>query len=256
MVKGKMRFRVNWVENSTPWGVLGAVFRWCDTAGLAAYNEVEAKEEDKALVKEWVEMWDGNGVMRNNSCEIYTNNMGKEVWVETCLSKVGRTSWGVSFEIFNVSMEKTLARMDTTIVHVDAKTHSRSVPIPQVEKLRKYVNSTGPKTNPHPPRDPSTAVSRKAFTTKVRVTDCDSLGHINNAVYPLLALESFPTDIIPPIGSCKVEYIKQILPEETLQVQTFLSNTPTPLYTSEFRVDGELVATCVTAPLQAGTSKL
>eukprot|EP01064_Diplonema_japonicum_P030822 TRINITY_DN5328_c0_g2_i1.p1 TRINITY_DN5328_c0_g2~~TRINITY_DN5328_c0_g2_i1.p1 ORF type:complete len:266 (+),score=66.09 TRINITY_DN5328_c0_g2_i1:47-799(+) len=245
-----MNFRVNWVENSTPWGVLGAVFRWCDTAGSMAFRQIEAEEGDKGLAQAWMDM---GCVMRSNFCEIYAEKLGKEACVEVGLTRVGKTSWGVSFDIYSKDSKDLLAKMVTTMVGVDKETHSKPTLIPQAEKLRKYVHQSRKQLNPHPPRDPSTAVSRKAFTTKVRVTDCDSLGHINNAVYPLLALESFPTDIIPPIGSCKVEYIKQILPEETLQVQTFLSNTPTPLYTSEFRVDGELVATCVTAPLQAGT---
>ena len=106
------------------------------------------------------------------------------------LTKVGNTSWKIDFRICDKG--DPIALISTICVNVDRETLSKSTPVAHKEHLEPLVCIV-PGTSELSAVDvawegeiPSTAWT---WTTTVRATDCDKLGHVNNAVYALLAEE-------------------------------------------------------------------
>ncbi|KAJ9447417.1 hypothetical protein DIPPA_04280 [Diplonema papillatum] len=261
-------FAVQWVEQATPWGRLGAIFRWCDTAGdllfcdiERAFNEEEDAAANRAVVAEWRRMWN-DSVMRVNSAEMYTDAFGSHVEIRAYLTKVGRTSWGIQYQIFDkpgaagAAEPRLIARMAQVIVAVDAETHSQPTPIPHADRMKKFVTALpSVRRAPVLPEATARAPPLGSCSFTVRVTDCDSLGHVNNAIYPVLAIESLPLPTIPSFGYCHVEYIKQVLPRAPLTIDSWTceddGTRDNPTYFCTYTSDNQTVAKAVFKPLDA-----
>lgn len=110
----------------------------------------------------------------------------KEIEIVPSLDHVGRSSWRVNFDIYRCEDrdKKLIANVRTTMVATNDD-HDRSVSLPNRDVLKTLVAETKPFTmlefvRPYP--SPSFSV----WYSYVRQTDCDSLGHVNNSIYPLL----------------------------------------------------------------------
>lgn len=165
---------------------------------------------------------------RNNNIHQYLTKMNK-IYVKPILKDVGRTSWTCGFRIFcdhhgssssssstiptatstNLVKEQNqdhhyednnnedkmmlLAQVETVMVNMDEKL-TKSQPIPNVERISDMIKENN--------GDKSVSLGRPMFnnendnnknifkfSTTVRITDCDALGHVNNAIYANMAEE-------------------------------------------------------------------
>ena len=152
--------------------------------------------------------------MRNNTVELLVDSnaavhrMHSQAGVATntvtitpWLSRVGRTSYGMNFFISFGKDAAPLARIATVMVNVDPSNLEAAAPIPEhlVKPMRALAAmsseaavSAGLWADITVPPGATGGPPAEAFVwrTAVRATDCDSLGHINNAKYPLLAAEA------------------------------------------------------------------
>lgn len=147
---------------------------------------------------------------------------------------VGKTSWKVHFEVLDGSHR--IAEVLTTMVATNA-THDESVVLPHARELKKMIPPKLEGNNCNRIVPTATFVSppvhcRALWKSAVRVTDCDSLNHINNAVYPLLCEEAraygaikrlydTPAAIamaLQPSTYCHINYIGQARPFQRLHI--------------------------------------
>eukprot|EP00411_Alexandrium_monilatum_P114246 CAMPEP_0175693732 /NCGR_PEP_ID=MMETSP0097-20121207/31576_1 /TAXON_ID=311494 /ORGANISM="Alexandrium monilatum, Strain CCMP3105" /LENGTH=300 /DNA_ID=CAMNT_0017000845 /DNA_START=15 /DNA_END=912 /DNA_ORIENTATION=+ len=164
---------------------LGAVLRWSDTAQAALYGSVPDAEVRAALLR----AWERSLVTRSNQVELLlpgraweealSATLGATVRVAPRVTKVGRTSMGVGFEI-STSRGVPLARVASVMVAVDEETASKPVPVPHPEALRALSKDFPAVKVPSISTRPSDAFVWRA---EVRSSDCDLFGHVNNAVY-------------------------------------------------------------------------
>jgi acyl-CoA thioesterase FadM len=169
-------------------------------------------------------LWDSKAVMRTNTAEVYLPHSSacEAVDISVWLTRVGNSSWGIGFEISDAGTEAVVARMSTTMVNVDAATLSRSEPVPHAAAL-KAMAAGAPSASAgsddwvggfvaaataaaedesalQAARGGGTGglalgagAAARVFRFKcempVRHTDTDGNGHVNNAIYVLLAEE-------------------------------------------------------------------
>lgn len=178
--------------------------------------------------------------MRTNTLKTFVphnyvyENLDK-IEIVPSLDHVGRSSWRVRFDIFTES-NKLIANVRTTMVATNDD-HDASIPLPNRDALKTMVTSTSSPFTMLPFIRPSSSTFNSTWQSTVRFTDCDSLGHINNSIYPLLcedarsygmrsgeyrgkakSLASCPTSF------CQVSYINQAKPFETLRITSHLVN--------------------------------
>jgi acyl-CoA thioesterase FadM len=207
---------VDWFDSCSDAELLCSILRWCDTNQGRYFREgcPEALIAPE-LAQELATLWAGQIVMRSNIVELLVDShaavhaMHGEVGIATntvtitpWLSKVGRTSYGISFFISSGIDDIPLARVATVMVNVDPSNLQAAAPIPEhlVEPMRALAAasseaavsaglSAGDIVVPEG-LDGEAPADAFVWQTTVRVTDCDSLGHVNNAKYPLLAAEA------------------------------------------------------------------
>ena len=136
--------------------------------------------------------FDTHTVMRCNTVLLLapSSALPLNLTISVGLTKVGNTSWKIGFRICDRG--DPIASISTVCVNVDRQTLSKSTPVAHREHLEPLVCIV-PGIDELSAVDvawegeiPSTAWT---WTTTVRATDCDKLGHVNNAVYALLAEE-------------------------------------------------------------------
>merc|ERR1719310_2170530 len=89
--------------------------------------------------------------------------------------------------------DRLLAVVDTVMVATDEETHSKSVPVPHAAEIKSMIVSDAPEIErptfaefePKPGTD-----EPFVWRTRIRMTDCDSFGHLNNSVYATMAEEA------------------------------------------------------------------
>eukprot|EP01062_Namystynia_karyoxenos_P066147 TRINITY_DN60153_c0_g1_i1.p1 TRINITY_DN60153_c0_g1~~TRINITY_DN60153_c0_g1_i1.p1 ORF type:complete len:280 (+),score=73.73 TRINITY_DN60153_c0_g1_i1:87-926(+) len=108
------------------------------------------------------------------------------VLVRSELAAVGRTSFRLRFTLSS-SAGRALGEVHTTSVCIDPADLSRTQRLPHAELLRRCC-SDAPGPEALPPCEPP--AEAHVWQGTVRRTDCDNLGHVNNAQYALLAEEA------------------------------------------------------------------
>ena len=189
---------------------------WCDTNQGRLFREGCPPElVPPAVANELASLWAGTVVMRTNTIELLVGAAGlqdpasgtatTEATITPWLSRVGRTSWGVSFQVSAGATAMTaIARVSTVMINVDPENLEAAAPIPAhlVDPMTALAEASsaaaeraglaGPDEALLPEGVGADGAPEGAFvwSSTVRATDCDSLGHINNALYIRLAAEA------------------------------------------------------------------
>eukprot|EP00812_Abedinium_dasypus_P009413 NODE_3104_length_829_cov_306.599483.p1 GENE.NODE_3104_length_829_cov_306.599483~~NODE_3104_length_829_cov_306.599483.p1 ORF type:complete len:245 (-),score=49.25 NODE_3104_length_829_cov_306.599483:77-811(-) len=169
--------------------------------------------------------------------------------------RVGRTSWGYLTRIRHVASGTLAATVTKTNVAVDPADITKPVPVPCADSLRALIcddvadaAAAMPELPEAGPRPDDAFVWR----TEVRASDCDSYGHINEAVYCLLMedarLAALKSEALPAMHSAcarvvSVEYLGQPKANDALEVAVWVG-VETALLCFEFFVCGTVVARC------------
>eukprot|EP00435_Cladocopium_sp_Y103_P065596 s993_g27.t1 len=173
---------------------LSAVLRWCDTAGTVPLRDVA----DAAKRQELLEQWTRYAVMRSlptlvlrfQHCQegLFADSIsGTAVTIHPSLTRVGRTSYTIQHKVTKSDSQQLLALVETVMVQLDPSL-SKAVPLTcsdELRNLRRDVQSLAE-------RLPETFAKRPAteecylWACEVRPSDCDLLGHMNNANYATL----------------------------------------------------------------------
>ena len=191
-------FPVLYMDFATHRCTFSTIFKWIDTAQSVLYDAPAQSASRMQALEHMKHLWANHAVMRTNAAKILVPfeelRSCTHVRVQPALRRIGRTSWGCSFSIMDSKREGSiLAVAETTMVNTDPETHTKSTPLPYVEELRKLrkiraLSFDLPNTSVSvTPPDHGTLVGEIAMIT--RATDCDGLGHINNALYATLAEE-------------------------------------------------------------------
>ena len=178
---------------------------WCDTNQGRLFREGCPPElVPPAVANELASLWAGTVVMRTNTIELLVGAAGlqdpasgtatTEATITPWLSRVGRTSWGVSFQVS--AGATAIARVSTVMINVDPENLEAAAPIPAhlVDPMTALAEASsaaaeraglaGPDEALLPEGVGADGAPEGAFvwSSTVRATDCDSLGHINNAI--------------------------------------------------------------------------
>ena len=239
---------LNWLDFSVHYNTFTSLFKFCDTAQSLLFPTGVTKEQVALHT-----MWSNNCVMRSNSAKLFLPHQQYANWrnirIFPRLKAVGNTSWTCAFRVVrsDASHDATLlAVVETTMVATN-DTHTTSVPIEYRDTLIAMVQQT----SQQPLCLNRTVFSKKreqyfSQTQRVRMTDCDSLNHINNAIYATLAEEtrlhaafqnkydrcsSSQEQDHNQVGSqateCAISYIGQAHPFEEMEVITWSEHLST-----------------------------
>lgn len=209
--------------------MLGAVLRWCDTSQGALYRSVQSAEAREELLN----LWEKSAVNRSMLVEMLVSGAEWEhtinaksatrVIISPVVSRVGRTSWGVRYNI-RTAEGTQLANASTVMVSVDAETATKPVPVPRAEVLRQLLQEGPALKEPCVCSRPPVAILTQ---TEIRFTDCDVIGHMNNAVYGDIMHHAVNSAVQAGLGSedasnglhmVFIEYIGQVKALETVDV--------------------------------------
>lgn len=198
-------------------------YRWCE--GMA--DEAKRKETTTGLVNcvqrrnilTLHEQWDKWVDYGEGGC-LDLRSQPPPFEVSSKLLVVGSTSFQVRFEISSAG--KALATCDSTCVCIGGMqglTEKKAVP--NGDDLRATLSSGG--------ETPAQAallreVPADAFvwSQPVRSTDCDGLGHVNQAMYATLIEEArAAAGKLMPTRSVTIEYLGQPVPGDTLKISVW-----------------------------------
>ena len=263
-------YTVAWFDRSAP-VALGCFFlKACDTAQGQLWRTLGEAGAPMLGV------WDEAAVMRKNEVRIAAADGAtvpmdgvNRVRVTPRLARVGRTSWAVAFDIRDATAGGAagalLAVVQTLMVRVDAATHSVALSLPNLEALRLLVGDgggggggggggSGRGGSGGSSSAPTEEDGAFSWEERARLTDCDALGHVNNAVYATLleearaaagragAYDAAAARLLPlpasaradeagrvarvlvaaPAASMTIEYIDQVRPFDALRWTTWL----------------------------------
>jgi acyl-CoA thioesterase FadM len=147
---------------------------------------------DKAVAEEMHTIWNSSAVMRATTATVSARaedlHATDQVRISAWLSRLGNTSWDISFLVEDEASGQPLATVLTTMVNVTEDDTSKTMPVPHKEMLTAAVL---PKVElSWEPVASSRTAAAFVWDTSVRLTDCDGMGHINNALYASLAEEA------------------------------------------------------------------
>ena len=138
------------------------------------------------------------------------------------------------------------------MVATDRETHTKSVPIPGTAALRRRISEPLGLGRPSFPPPPSGAAVYEARWSN-RLTDCDGLGHVNNAVYSTLAEEvrgearqaggygsTGAAAALRPVKEMSISYVGQARPFDPMVARTWQAGPQS--FRVDFEARGELVA--------------
>ena len=200
----------------------------------------------------------------------------KDVRIYPVLQHVGTTSWTCGFRVTNATASLLLALVETTMVSTDAKytiaqpIEHRSTMLQMIEASRQHQQPVDLGRALFSKCEEKDGVTPHCYSQLVRVTDCDALNHINNAVYATLAEEArvytasqnkYSSDAGNLMGrqpgcECSISYIGQAHPFETMDIETWSSggsgssgssgstksNSSNVEYRTDFFVNGKIVS--------------
>eukprot|EP00747_Dinoflagellata_sp_TGD_P179385 gnl/TRDRNA2_/TRDRNA2_30122_c0_seq1.p1 gnl/TRDRNA2_/TRDRNA2_30122_c0~~gnl/TRDRNA2_/TRDRNA2_30122_c0_seq1.p1 ORF type:complete len:274 (+),score=24.51 gnl/TRDRNA2_/TRDRNA2_30122_c0_seq1:61-882(+) len=235
--------RVSFLDR-TPWQLSAAIFNMCDDTSFMAFPAESIMWRSRYEETSWAAStwWESKSfVMRTNTLEILDrSSFVKEAIIQPSLARVGTTSWTAIYDVLAPATGVCIARLWSLNVLVD-KPSLKPTPLPERAELLKAA-LPGPSSDHIAKVVHDGPAPHGAYTwhTSVRITDCDSLGHINNTKYPLLAEEAVGVahhhgafDDNPtakhlaslPIVTCHVEYIDQLLPFHPLALTVWYSDS-------------------------------
>jgi acyl-CoA thioester hydrolase len=184
------------------------------------------------------------------------------VRVETWVTKLGRASFGLGYEIVDIEPDGTrvlYARAASVLVPYDLE-NERVRPVRQEEHavLKRFLEPDGPTVrSPHAPVPPASGVAGKRHTylARVRWEDLDAFRHVNNVVFVEyfqearvdLAIKSGIGRLAPHegtvVGHQEVDYKRPVpLRTEPLAIDTWVTRIGNSSYTVAYEVhDGEAV---------------
>ena len=255
---------VQYAENSTPWGVVAAVFRWCETAEELVYDRIQADAPasppaTRALYALWRTMWT-KSVRRHVTLRLHTDYLGERVRVSVRLADVGRTSWGMEYTFRSAPAPapapqegagRLLAVVHIRNVAVDLETMTKAAPVPGRDAFARYADpSPSPAAAPRRQDEGRRRCRRRrgaasSTTASVRRSDCDFNGHVNNSVHPVLALDALPLPRVPFVGYMEVEYLAQVFPQTQVRVDCWTCEEAgggAAAYDCEYLCGGSVVA--------------
>ncbi|CAK9081577.1 unnamed protein product [Durusdinium trenchii] len=201
---------------------LPAVLRWCDTAGIYPLSLLDAETRAQLL-----ETWSRYSVMRSIQMEVHVRGhqwerllanscTGTMVRVQPMITRLGRTSYTVRNEVTSSSLP--LATVETVMVQLD-ESLSKSVPLSCSEQLKSILKPQSTATGIRCPvagKRPSACFS---WGCEVRPSDCDLLGHMNNASYITLVEDARrAAGLTFDVQVASIEYLLQAKAFELLQI--------------------------------------
>eukprot|EP00811_Abedinium_folium_P009194 NODE_18499_length_889_cov_5.393701.p1 GENE.NODE_18499_length_889_cov_5.393701~~NODE_18499_length_889_cov_5.393701.p1 ORF type:complete len:195 (+),score=40.83 NODE_18499_length_889_cov_5.393701:142-726(+) len=166
------------------------------------------------------------------------------------ICRVGRTSWGTQCEICHAPTGTHLATVSTTVVAVDPADILKPVPVPCAHTLRALISEEAAVGVPELPAIGPRPDAVFVWRTEVRSSDCDSHGHMNNALYCCLMedarLAAVRSGALPAAfsGSARlasVEYLGQPNPGNTIDIAVWLDEV-SALLCFEFAACGNVVS--------------
>ena len=178
------RVTVPWFEMSTHQGVFRFLYSACDSAQESLWTSSPRHcAEVKAAFAKMRRIWNSTAVMRLNT-GILTRPFDrlpklKQIIIRPHLTRIGRSSWDVSFEIADAAAgckAEPLALVQTVMVATNAD-YSKAVPLPDNEILRSLVvppNKLFGLLPSHQEFEGPPAGSKPVQTSWItRFTDCD-----------------------------------------------------------------------------------
>jgi len=248
--------------------VHAAVRRWCDlSVDLEQFVAGIPEPDQRALVLKAL----NSCVSRQNLTRLLKSlpDWPRPTWANNCQTSrlhvtgeivaVGTTSFRVKSSIS--AGEVCLAEMESTLVCVDPETLSQSQAIPCAQQLRSALRSQERvrETKPLPASSNYTAGQLYTWRQPVRWTDCDTNGHLNNAMYASLveearadaatkaqtAQEKYLWEL--PVQAMRINYFGQPKPADLLEIESW-QIPPTGCCAFNFHVKGHLVASASTDP--------
>ena len=222
-----MELIANYMDYSSA-NSLAAVLRWCDTAGLCILKELS----DPTLRQKLEAMWMQSAVMRVVRARMYVRGMawestftsgaaaGTSVLVSPTLVRLGNTSYTLQNQV-TLASGTALASVETVMVQLDANLQ-KAIPIPG-DQLRSMLRPSPELIVPLAGEQPASCFTWKV---EVRPSDCDLLGHMNNASYAVLFEDARRAasrvlgalDADSDISMASIEYVSQARAFEILKI--------------------------------------
>jgi acyl-CoA thioesterase FadM len=187
-----------YLDRSTPQRWLSALLVYADTAQFGMWYRFPAQGRTTESVLRAMHEVQEHALMRLNRLVLAVPHGAglfaalkaqPLVTVKARVCGVGRSSYTMAFTFHSGGGDgRLLATLVTVMVATDAATHTRAAPIEHAKDLQDLI-SPWPFTPYKVPfvRPPAGAAT---WSSVVRATDCDSYGHINNALHPLLCEEA------------------------------------------------------------------
>jgi len=218
----------NYVDYSSV-NSLAAVLRWCDTAGLWFLQQLV-----DGIVRENLQVsLMQAAVMRVIKVELQVRGAvwesmfsafacsggcgsGSSVIVAPSLSRLGTTSYTIQNQV-SAATGLLLAKVETVMVQLDPSL-SRPVPLPHPQTLRNLLRpapSLSVLSVGEPPDDSF------QWQVQVRPSDCDLLGHMNNASFAVLfedARRAASSGNCLDLSQASIEYVGQAMAFEMLRI--------------------------------------
>eukprot|EP00746_Dinoflagellata_sp_MGD_P035795 gnl/MRDRNA2_/MRDRNA2_18568_c0_seq1.p1 gnl/MRDRNA2_/MRDRNA2_18568_c0~~gnl/MRDRNA2_/MRDRNA2_18568_c0_seq1.p1 ORF type:complete len:270 (+),score=36.78 gnl/MRDRNA2_/MRDRNA2_18568_c0_seq1:129-938(+) len=231
---------------------LATVLNWCDKSQSEMWFDTGIRDPSKKAS-------DAPYVVRQVTLEMMVSG---EEWtalvraerkcrVRAWIVRVGRTSWVVGSSVETIK-GVALARSKTVQVCVDVETLTKPVPVPGRETLEGLVKEddlAGLETITCSKKPGDAFVWR----TEVRVTDCDTLQHINNTVYGALmeaarwaaaraGVFKNSKGALGSVRKASIDYMGQPRAGDPLDIAVWWDKA-TEVVGFEFTVDQNIVAT-------------
>jgi len=263
-------YSVLWSDKTTHWDLMHAIYRWAD-AGQEAFFQ-SAGEPGRQLRDLYLK----RAVMRSVTVHMVrggdSSTLADTVRVRSWVSKVGRTSWQSATEILShgagPAPGELVARAVTTMVAMDDELE-KTAAVPAADELRELVREAPDVLSTvvvKPPPRPDTDDGVYVWATTVRLTDCDSFGHVTNTKYPTMALEARAIcakeegysatgnqlALLNPTG-CHVDYIRQIRPLVPINIITWYDAASQAFIFQLETMEGEQPVHAATVILSVGT---
>jgi len=146
------------------------------------------------------EIWSSGAVFKTNALELRATpkeaRQVQRVRLEPKVYRVGSSSWAFCTELRNADAPaQLLAVQKAVMVHVDAATSSVPQPLPAAAKAALQAQCAAEPVLASLPDGRQSSADKPAgahaLTLVVRMSDCDALGHVNNAKWALLVAEAY-----------------------------------------------------------------
>jgi acyl-CoA thioesterase FadM/glutathione S-transferase len=227
---------VQYLERSSPQRWLAAILSYCDTAGFQMWSRFPSLHVAGAM-----QQTQEHALMRTNHVRLSTPHTPElcqalaaapRLVVRARLLSVGRTSYTAGFSLHSQG-GTPLASVETVMVATDAATHTRPEPLEHAAALRELVMAPAHPT-PHAQYVPPDGHA-PTWSSVVRPSDCDGIGHMNNALYPLVCEDARGACAArsayagraallaaAPIVACSVSYVGQARAHDPLEIASHL----------------------------------